>query len=322
MTIVEKRMRNASSRHATTASSSLGRLSLLLVGSLALPACSLGQLEDDVGTDQSEIISGNGRSLNGVSLNGRSLNGRSLNGRSLNGVSLNGVSLNGSELGAITADGQPVSGTGLVGATMAGQLSDGGTLPLRIDSAASLAAPSSDVWAYGVSFLADEIWNPLCGVDQDGVPILAIPLSGTWDYGSGVTGGGSWSASSSSITFGCRGTALAKCVEFGYRPWSTTAGTLLRDHHQACTRMLRADYCGDGMSWTANGTPINLYDNLGIQADEASWLVDAEWTASGAVCTNHIRDFQSGSPSCTADLDDPDCGSFAGGALLIDEYGE
>ncbi len=265
-------------------------------------------------------VSLNGVSLNGVSLNGVSLNGMSLNGVSLNGVSLNGVSLNGSELGGVTGTGQPLAGSLLAGATFQGQLSDGSSLPLRIDSAAHLDGSNGDVWAYGVSFLANESWKRLCGT-KDGEQVLAVPLAGSWDFGSGVAGGGSWTASDSAFTLGCRGTALAKCVEFGYKPWKTFAGTSLRDHHQACTRMLRADYCGDGKSWTSNGTPINVYDDLGIQADEATWAVDAEWTGAGAVCTNHIRDFQAGSPSCVPELQDPSCGDFSGGALLIDEYG-
>ena len=314
---------------------SRGPLSLLVLADLALAGCTFDQLrpEEDVGTAQQEIIIGNGVSLNGRSLNGRSLNGRSLNGRSLNGVSLNGmrlngmrlngISLNGSQLAAVTGDGQPIVGTGLVGAIFEGELSSGDdTLPLRIDSATALAEPNSDVWAYGVAVEVDEGWIPLCGTDDEGVPILAIPLAGTWNYESGVTGGGSWTASGSAFTLGCRRTALAKCVEFGYKPWLTVGGTPLRDHHQACTRMLRADYCGNGKSWTADGTPINIYDDLGIQSDEASWQVDAEWTGDGAVCTHHIRDFQPGSPSCIEDLDDPDCGDFAGGAVLIDEFGE
>jgi hypothetical protein len=260
-------------------------------------------------------------SLNGMSLNGMSLNGMSLNGMSLNGMSLNGMSLNGSQLGGVTSGGQPVSGDALVGATLDGVLSSGDTLPLRIDSASHLAGANADVWAYAVAFEADDSWHPLCGNGSDGQAILAIPLTGTWNLGSGVAGGGSWSDSGSAFTLGCRGTALAKCVEFGYKPWKTHAGTSLRDHHQACTRMLRADYCGNGQSWTANGTPINLYDNVGLQSDEAAWAVDAEWVAEGAICTNHIRDFQPGSPSCVASLHDDACGDFGGGALIINEYG-
>ncbi len=273
-----------------------------LLTSLAVPGCALEGFDDEVGLEQSELVSGNGMSLNGMSLNG--------------------MSLNGSQLAGVTSGG-PVSGTGLVGATIVGQLSNGDPLSLRIDAAGALAAPNADVWAYEVSFLADGGWHPLCGNDAGGAPIKAIPLWGTWNYAAGVPGGGSWSASSSDFTLSCRGAALAKCVEFGYKPWQTVDGTSLRDHHLACTRMLRADYCGDGTSWTANGTPINLYDALGIQSDEASWQVDAEWTADGAICTNNIRDFQPGSPSCVEELDDPDCGEdFSGGALVINEYGE
>jgi hypothetical protein len=304
---------------------------VILVG-LAAPGCALDEVDEGVGEQQAEVIGGNGMSLNGMSLNGMSLNGMSLNGMSLNGMSLNGMSLNGmslngmslngSQLAGVTSQGQPVSGGGLVGATLNGSLSNGDVLTLRIDSAGNLAAPSADVWAYGVSFHADDGWHPLCGNDGAGAPILAIPLTGTWNLGAGVAGGGSWTQSSSSFTLACRGNALAKCVEFGYQPWKTHAGVLLRDHHQACTRMLRADYCGDGTSWTADGTPINLYDGIGIQSDDASWAVDAEWTANGAICTNHIRDLQPGAPSCVAELEDPACGAdFDGGALIINEYG-
>ena len=311
------------------------KISVALLAALAIPACAFDDVDEDVGSDQSELIAANGMSINGVSLNGMSINGMSINGMSINGMSLNGMSLNGmsingmsingmsingSQLTGSTSGGQ-ISGTGFVGATLNGELSGGGTVPLRIVSAGALAAPNSDVWAYGVEIETDTGWAPLCGTQQ-GSPVLAIPLSGTWNLAAGVTGGGSWSASSNSFTFGCRGAALAKCVEFGYKPWSSVGGTSLRDHHQACTRMLRADYCGDGTSWTTDGTPINLYDELGIQSDDASWLVDAEWTANGAVCTNNIRDFQPGTPACVTELHDPDCGSFEGGALIIDEYGE
>jgi hypothetical protein len=215
-------------------------------------------------------------SLNGMSLNGMSLNGMSLNGMSLNGMSLNGMSLNGSQLTGFAADGQPISGAQLVGATMRGELDGGGTLAIRIDSAATLAAPNADVWAYGVSFAQpDGSWAPLCGSSS----VLAVALAGTWNYESGVTGGGSWSASATSFTLGCRGAALAKCVVL-----------------------------------------INLYDDMGIQEDEANWKVDAEWLPGGARCIHKLRDFQDGRPSCWHAKKSAHCGTFDDGALLIDEY--
>ena len=144
---------------------------------------------------------------------------------------------------------------------------------------------------------------------------------GTWNYAQGVTGGGSYTASTTSFTFGCRGTAIAKCVELGYKPWKTVGTTLLRNHHVACTRMIRADYCGDGKSWTVDGTPINVYDNLGIQTDAATYPTDAEWLTTGARCINLARSFINGAkkPTCyTAKAGQ--CGTFNNGALVIDEY--
>ncbi len=110
-------------------------------------------------------------------------------------------------------------------------------------------------------------------------------------------------------------------MELGYKPWKTVGGTLLRNHHQACTRMIGADYCGDGKPWTANGTPINVFDSKGIQTDAASWHTDAEWVPSGARCLDTGRLFQSGQPQCYQKLRDVhSCGTFQNGALLVNEY--
>jgi ADYC domain len=309
---------------------------VLLVLLSTVPGCALSAAEDlaedeleYVGEVTSPVVSTNGMSLNGMSLNGMSLNGMSLNGMSLNGMSLNGMSLNGMSLNGMSLNGSELAGTAesgevlagqeLIGAHMSGLLSDGSTLLMRIDDAEPLPGPNSDVWAYQVSYaLQGGIWSPLCGV-SGGAPIGAVALAGTWNLGSGVAGGGSWSASASSFTFACRGAALAKCVELGYKPWQAVSGAPLQDHHQACTRMIRADYCGDGTAWTADGVLINLYDNLGIQADEASWKTDAEWLPGGARCYHKLRDFQHGKPTCKH-LKSPHCGTFDDGALLVSEY--
>jgi hypothetical protein len=64
----------------------------------------------------------------------------------------------------------------------------------------------------------------------------------------------------------------------------------LRDHHQACTRMARADYCGNGRSYTFNDTPIDLYDRLQTRLQTRStvgasnWAPEAEWGPNGATC--------------------------------------
>ena len=82
--------------------------------------------------------------------------------------------------------------------------------------------------------------------------------------------------------------------------------------------MLRADYCGDGTPHTINGTPINLYDNAGVQLDTEAWPVDAEWGTDGALCVNHTRG--GAQPPCYAAKYSAACGSFDTGALLVDEF--
>jgi hypothetical protein len=181
-------------------------------------------------------------------------------------------------------------------------------MELKIDSIAPLAAPNDDVLAYDVKASVDGGWAPLCGYDTDGSIKLALAVPGTWNVTTGA-----WSDDGGSFSFACRKASVAKCVEFGYKSWLG-----LGDYAHACVRMLRADYCGDGVPHTITGTPINLYDNLGVQADTESWGVDAEWTPDGALCFNHYRGGQF--PATCGFKQSSSCGTFANGALLIDEY--
>ncbi len=308
------------------------KLALSFLVALPLSGCVLGDPEDiddsseyddfdldeAIGETTQEVLTSNGMSINGMSINGMSINGMSINGMSINGMSINGMSINGSQLSGVKSNGTAISGTGFVGASMTGTLTSGGAVSLRVDSAQLLPAPNNDVWAYGMSYqlAGTTTWSPMCGSSST----LAVPLSGTWNLGSGVVGGGSWTNSSTTFTFGCRGAALAKCVELGYKPWKIVNGVSLRNHHQACVRMIRADYCGDGKAWTQDGTPINVYDSLNIQTDGAAYKLDAEWTPAGARCIYKLRDFQVYKPTCEALKKLEGCGTFKNGALLINEY--
>jgi hypothetical protein len=55
--------------------------------------------------------------------------------------------------------------------------------------------------------------------------------------------------------------------------------------------MVRADYCGDGHSFTRDGTLIDLYDRLGIQKDEPGpgMRFEAGWGKDGATCVARVR---------------------------------
>jgi hypothetical protein len=55
--------------------------------------------------------------------------------------------------------------------------------------------------------------------------------------------------------------------------------------------MVRADYSGDGKGTTRNGQPIDVYDDLGVQAktDDPTHDFEAGWGSDGAVCVRHVR---------------------------------
>jgi hypothetical protein len=275
-------------------------------------------------------VSMNGVSMNGVSMNGVSMNGVSMNGVSMNGVSMNGVSMNGSALNGVSMNGVSMNGAEMLGTVWTGHLSNGDDAELRLDAMEQLPAPNDDVTAYAVSYRTAEGWSPLCGLDATQQPVLAIPVEGVWNYGRGVPGGGGYAPDPAAFTFACRGATIAKCVEMGYKPWRTVAatGASLRDHLAACTRALRADYCGDGQSHTVNGTTINIYDGVGVQGDTEAWSVEAEWTPAGARFVKPAGAFRyllAGQPVpwCFEQLASPDAGApahFESGTLLMNEY--
>jgi hypothetical protein len=250
---------------------------------------------------------------------------------SLGGRTIDRVALVGTEFVAALPTGT-LRGLDFVGAEFQAGLSGGGKIGLRVDRIDPSPNPGeTDVYLYTVSFLAGEERRPFCGLDGRGEPIRAIPLAGTWDAGSGTATGGAKRDDGRSFTFACEGFVLAKCVHAGYRPWARRqcppgAGDCdpvsLEPHHRACVRMFRADYCGDGVSHTVDGTVINLYDAIGIQPTGADWPFEAEWTPDGARCMARKRISEKPDPPCMARLLRPDCGDrahFGTGTLLMNE---
>lgn len=135
--------------------------------------------------------------------------------------------------------------------------------------------------------------EPICGYDAKGKPREVIFIGGAWDdnMGSQGAGGKSKDAASGEISIGCRGVgALAKCVDYGYKPWVSPA---LDAAHQACVRMVRGDFCGDGTPWTVDGNLIDVEDIFGIQKHEGKdWVFEATWTKDGATFKNAALDFR------------------------------
>ncbi len=254
-------------------------------------------------------VSLNGLSLNGISLNGISLNGISLNGISLNGISLNGISLNGTDFtGTLEINGewQERSGAEIIGTVFALEAEvDDELVPLELmieDRYSDVESGFDDIQLYElrVRVAGDEEWIDPCE-DENGIGHPAIPLENYWDSESGDR-----IDDPDVISWSCTTGVLAHCIQWGYRPWAEAedckkknkkgewkkcSDVSLRDHHQACTRMARADYCGDGDTWTVTGTEIDIWDNLEpqLQVRAGDWDIEAEWRPDGAWCLNDIR---------------------------------
>lgn len=139
-----------------------------------------------------------------------------------------------------------------------------------------------DVSLYALSVRRDggSAFEPYCTPDIEGRSV-AIPVRGSWDAR------GNFQDRPELVTFACTSGAIAKCIRFGYKPWKSVGGQSLVDHHRACVRMVRADYCGDGTSHTKDGTRIDLWDEVGVQRrDEIPTqpeVFEAAWSPDGAV---------------------------------------
>jgi hypothetical protein len=259
---------------------------------------------------------------NAFTLNAFTLNGFTLNAFTLNSFTLNAFTLNTADMGSFQQDGVMLSSTildgtrllgskagmtlaetDLQGTTMTVQLTSGQTTQLRIES--GMWNDGAKAYTYFVSLATDQGWVSPCGY-YNGIPLPIIFLSGSWDMTTG-----SPTTAQRVITPACFGSALAKCVLWGYAPWVTATECHnnickmreLSDWHQACTRMVRADYCGDGKPHTRNGTTIDLWDALNIQSrSPESWDIEAEWAHDGGHCIHHTRWLDADPSSPESDL--------------------
>jgi hypothetical protein len=88
----------------------------------------------------------------------------------------------------------------------------------------------------------------------------------------------------------CSSGAIGKCIRWGY-PWGrSTRGPAARALHDACVRMVRADYGGDGATATRDGTRIAYCDLAGVHpCTRGEHEIEAAWSSSGATCVAKPR---------------------------------
>jgi hypothetical protein len=183
---------------------------------------------------------------------------------------------------------------GVVGTVLQGTSSDGKPLEVTVCGAEPAPEDPSMVW-YHI-----EAWNPVAQewenpcVATGSVPDpRALAVGGVWDAS------GAHHEVPGRLTLACESGVISKCIRWGYKPWASHDGHSLAELHQACTRMARADYCGNGRTHTHDGTIIDMYDRLGLLAQtkevSADWdpsraSFEAAWETDGATCLSHTRD--------------------------------
>ncbi len=191
--------------------------------------------------------------------------------------------------GAITltqAGGRSLSGEQLIGLEIDLTSPGGALMTVRIDGVEHDAQdPQLMFYHFTTRDPGSGQWQPVCLPDYEGKTMGFLLEAITTPTGTYLPAKGVYSLQ-------CSSGASGKCVRWGYKPWAFgPSGKSLWDHHQACTRMARADYCGNGVSHTKDGTMINMYDPLGIQRSETSpaFSFEAAWGAQGAVCVRKVR---------------------------------
>lgn len=139
---------------------------------------------------------------------------------------------------------------------------------------------------------ASSVTNALCEGNADG----AFPILGK------VDDSGKYNRDSNTFSFACTKRDIGKCVDFGgYKTGVPQSGQF--DYLQACMRMMSADYCGDGSSYTVDDTLVWFWDtNYGGADSElpANVKFEAAWGDRGMKCWAHRRRHEYAAPDCFA----------------------
>jgi hypothetical protein len=204
-----------------------------------------------------------------------------------------GIEAAGTSFKVTLSDGRVLRSPELVGAVLVAAMGEA-TLRLRIDAVERDPrdkrpdAPVEDaVWLHSFSVAGpDGSWGNLCQAGPDG-RTQGFPLAGRARRDATLE-----PAEAGVFEIVCSAGAQAKCVRFGYRPWSSAPdGAALLPTYNACVYMVRGDYAGDDRPKTRNGMLIDIFDDRGIQTSDLDpgLAFEAGWAPDGAVCVHHPR---------------------------------
>jgi hypothetical protein len=182
------------------------------------------------------------------------------------------------------------SGEKMIGWTIMLDLA-GKTKSIKVKGRETLASWASNGAPISIYALEDEDETNVCPAYKTGVASLTIIHGETYDAEHAVIDhqGPEW------ITLACADEAVFKVKRFGYGPngnqgkGGTPAST---EQRTAAIKMVIADYCGKGHSFTAPQTQV-MWRNATwtvSTADKGQLVMpEAVWTAEGAVCIGRPR---------------------------------
>jgi hypothetical protein len=187
-----------------------------------------------------------------------------------------------------TAAGARLSAGSLAGTIMTMATPEGAQFDLRIDSISpAKERPSLSLLSLSVRNPTTGLWSAFCEKDAYGRS-AGFPVAGAWD------GKGHFLADKNKWFLTCTSGSQGKCILFGYDPWSQGPhGEDLIPYYEACQHMVRADYDGSRWAHTKNGTPIDIWDHIGIQRPDSladpAFVFEAGWEPEGAACVAKTR---------------------------------
>lgn len=179
-----------------------------------------------------------------------------------------------------------VSGAGFLGAKIVLEIPDTGqTVYLQItaydDAVAPWASDGAPATAYKAMYVGEGGLQPLCPTTNVDNQWFTLILGERYD-GADIT------ADARTVTIACVGEAAAKMKLMGYGPRAPRGAAT--DLRQATLRMITADYCGDGTSFTVSGTHV-AWRNAGgtVLPPFEERTLEAKWGPQGALCLDTPR---------------------------------
>ncbi len=184
-----------------------------------------------------------------------------------------------------TSAGQSYKGTALVGGQLVFLTPERHELTIDIYSYAPHGdwVTGADVSTYGLSYLDQGEDISVCpGFNLDETSVVVMPEELYDDQTKTVE------SAKGFASLACRGHAVAKMKMMGYAPADAYGSSV--DARQATYKMLTADYCGTGRSFTQFGQPLDWGDAIGnFPAPVPGVNVEAKWTPAGADCLDTPR---------------------------------